>query len=209
MTQVANLIAVADGVDLPVIVRIAQPSRTAITKYLDMGARGILLSNVADAMEAETLGNICLYAPQGDRGISTFRAHTGYNGSDTAAIMKEANACNVVICQIESLEAAQGVASILAVPSVDGVLIGPNDMTQHMNIFGQYDHPDFLRAIEHVAVCAKEAGKWSGIITTNMKLAQQARKMGMTCFSAGSELSALDKGAKQQLQALQLAIGKE
>lgn len=209
MTQAANLIAVADGVGLPVIIRVSQPSRTLITKYLDMGARGILLSNVEDASEAKKLVDICLYAPEGDRGISTFRAHTGYDGSDTRRIMRAANDCNIVICQIESSSSAWAAEEILALPGVDGVLIGPNDMTQHMGIFNQYDHPDFLAALRHVADSAKAAGKWSGVITGNMRLVKTCADMGMTCFSAGSELSALVSGAKAQLGALTQAAGKE
>lgn len=49
MSQVANLIAVADGAEISTIVRVTQPSRTNITKYLDMGAHGILLSDVTGA----------------------------------------------------------------------------------------------------------------------------------------------------------------
>ena len=209
MTQVANLIAVAEGVNLPVIIRVAQPSRTMITKYLDMGARGILLANVKDEEEARRLLDVCLYAPDGDRGISTFRAHTGYNDGDTFSIMRNANACNVVICQIESPHAVEMVDQILALKGVDGVLVGPNDLTQHMGIFSEFENPAFHQVLEHVATCARAAGKWSGVITGNMALAQKCRSLGMTCFSAGSELSTLAKGAKMQLKAIREATTGE
>ena len=209
MTQVANLIAVAECVKLPVLIRVAQPSRTAITKYLDMGARGILLANVKDAEEARRLMDICLYAPEGDRGISTFRAHTGYSNGDTAALMRQANACNVIICQIESPEAVASADEILALSGIDGVLIGPNDLSQHMGIFAQMDHPLFLGMLERVAQCAREAGKWSGVITSNMKLICKCDELGMTCFCAGSELSALCSGAKKQLKAVREVTGKD
>ncbi len=202
MTQAANIIAVADGIGMPVVVRVTQPSRTLITKYLDMGARGILLSNSADALEAKTLVDVCCYAPLGDRGISTFRAHTGYQSGDVKGIMREANARNLVICQIESPEAVEGIDDILAVDGVDGVLVGPNDLSQHMGIFGQYDHPAMVRALERVAQAAREHGKWSGIITSNKELLRRCKRLGMTCFSAGSELSALSSGARGELESV-------
>lgn len=202
MTQVANMIAVADGVDLPVVVRVAKPSRTVITKYLDMGARGILLSNCEGPDAARALVNISYYAPQGDRGISTFRAHTGYDSGDVHRIMEVANKKNMVICQIESPETVECIDAIVTIDGVDGVLVGPNDLTQHMGIFGQMDHPMMIDAMEKVAIAAKKAGKWSGVITTNHKLLKQAKEVGMICFSTGSELSSLAFGAKYELEAV-------
>lgn len=206
MTQVANLIAVAEGVGLPVIVRVTQPSRTHVTKYLDMGAHGILLSNVEDRQEAERLVSLCKYAPQGDRGVSTFRAHTGYSNGDVPGIMCRANDCIMVICQIESPEAVAEIDGITSIPGVDGVLVGPNDLSQHMGLFGQYDHPRMVDALHRVADSARRQKKWSGIITGNMDLVKTCRQMGMSCFSAGSELSVLRNGAVDQLGKLRNAL---
>jgi 2-keto-3-deoxy-L-rhamnonate aldolase RhmA len=200
MTQVANIIAVADGVNMPVLVRVSQPSRTTITKYLDMGARGILLSNCAGVEAAKALVNISYYAPQGDRGISTFRAHTGYDNGNVPQIMQEANKRNLVICQIEAPETVDMADEILAVEGVDGLLVGPNDLSQHMGIFGQLDHPKLAEAMRRIADASKRAGKWSGVITANQMLLKQAKALGMTCFSAGSELSALCTGATRELE---------
>lgn len=200
MTQVANLIAVADGVGLPILVRVTQPSRTVITKYLDMGARGILLSNVANAREAKQLAELCLYAPGGNRGISTFRAHTGYKNGNTKEIMRQANESVIVICQIESPEAVADIRSIVGIPGIDGVLVGPNDLTQHMGIFEQFDHPDMDDALVKIETAAKAAGKWSGVITGNKKLVCRCKEIGMTCFSVGSELNALVNGALAQME---------
>jgi 2-keto-3-deoxy-L-rhamnonate aldolase RhmA len=202
MTQVANLIAVADGVGLPILVRVTQPSRTMITKYLDMGARGILLSDVANAREAGQLAELCLYAPKGNRGISTFRAHTGYKNGDTKEIMRMANDCMIVICQIESPEAVADIDNIVAIDGIDGVLVGPNDLTQHMGIFEQFEHPNVEDALNKIEAAAKAAGKWSGVITNNKKLVRHCKDIGMTCFSVGSELNALVNGAMMQMETL-------
>ena len=88
---------------------------------------------------------------------------------------------------------------ILAIDGVEGVLIGPNDLTQHMNCVGQYTHPDVQAAMKRVAEQAEKAHKWSGIITANMNLLETCAAMGMRCFSVGSELSALYSAASSQL----------
>ena len=202
MTQVANLIAVADGAGLSILVRVTQPSRTMITKYLDMGAKGILLSDVQNAREAKQLAQLCLYAPNGNRGISTFRAHTGYQNGDTKEIMRKANENMIVICQIESPEAVVDIDNIVAIEGIDGVLVGPNDLTQHMGIFEQFDHPAVEDALVKIRIAANAAGKWSGVITGNKKLIRRCKDIGMTCFSVGSELNALVSGALMQMETL-------
>lgn len=200
MTQVAHLVAVADGANVPVIIRVTQPSRTNITKYLDMGAHGILLSDVNSRADAERLASLCRYAPEGNRGISTFRAHTGYSSGDVAQIMRDANDRVIVICQIESPETVDNIDEITSIPGVDGVMIGPNDLSQHMGIFGEYKHPHMVHAMESVAASAKKNGKWSGVITANKDLLEMGCDFGMTCFSVGSELNALYNGACQSFK---------
>lgn len=209
MSQVANLIAVADGANIPVIVRVTQPSRTNITKYLDMGARGILLSDVGGREEALRLADLCRYAPAGCRGISTFRAHTGYRSDHVQELMAQANQRIVVICQIESPYTVEHIDEITSIPGVDGVLIGPNDLSQHMGIFPHYDHPNIARAIHQVAQSAEKNGKFSGIITANPLLLSLGRDNGMRCFSVGSELNALCDGATSQLQRAKQLLEKE
>ena len=209
MSQVANLIAVADGAEISTIVRVTQPSRTNITKYLDMGAHGILLSDVTGADDARRLAELCRYAPKGCRGISTFRAHTGYSNEHIGDLLAEANERIIVICQIESPETVEDIDAITSVEGVDGVLIGPNDLSQHMGIFAQYDHPDIARAISRVAASARRQGKFSGIITAHPLLLSLARKSGMHCYSVGSELSAMYSGVLVQLEQAKDLLEKE
>lgn len=202
LTQVANLCAVADGISLPVLVRVAQSDCGQVTKYLDMGARGILLSNVESAREAGALVNSCLYAPGGDRGVSTFRAHMGYRRQNGCTAMEQANERMLVICQIESQAGLDSIDDILSIEGVDGVLIGPNDLSQRMGVYGQYGHETMEAAMNRVASSARRHGKWSGIITSNMALAGRCADKGMRCFCGGSELSALASGAEKTLKAL-------
>lgn len=205
LSQVANLIAVADGAGLPIWIRVTNNSQADIAKYLDMGAHGILLSNTESVEQVRNLVRMCLYAPQGDRGVSTFRAHTNYRHEDMRTVMERANARNVVIAQIESPAAAEQIDGILDVEGLDGVLIGPNDLTMHMGVIGDYRCAQVESVLQKVAISAKEHGKWSGIITGNQALLHRCREMDMHCFSSGSELNALELGAKENLAKLKQA----
>ena len=208
MTQVANLVAAADGCSLPVIVRVCTLDQAAITKLLDMGVSGILLSDVGGVEEAKRLVELCLYAPMGDRGVSTFRAHTGYSKGNLRDIMDTANDSLAVICQIESVEAVNEVENILAVPGLDGVIIGPNDLSNRMGMIGRYLEPPMSDALEKVAGAARAAGKWSGIITASEPLLERCNELGMTCYCVGSELSALAAAATSSLKKTRAMLEK-
>lgn len=116
LSHTANLIALADGINLPLIVRATYNSKDDISKYLDMGAQGILMSNVTSVQQAAELVDLCLYAPLGNRGISTFRAHTGYHSGNIKETLSRANARTIVIAQIESPEGDALVDDILDKP---------------------------------------------------------------------------------------------
>ena len=202
MTDTANLIAVASGYGFPIIIRIAQGNQKDAAKYLDMGALGIVLANVTSVSQTEELVRLCLYAPGGERGVSTFRAHTNYNNGNILELMKNANKNNIIIAQIESAKAIDSIDSIVAVTGLDGILLGPNDFTQQIGFFGQYDHPIIGEAIKKMVSTAEKYGKWSGVITGNEKLLSRCRAAGMHFLSAGSELSMLAAGAKMTLKQL-------
>jgi 2-dehydro-3-deoxyglucarate aldolase/4-hydroxy-2-oxoheptanedioate aldolase len=197
LTQVANLSAVASGIGMPLLVRAAAPDRALIPKYLDMGVDGILLANTADKAEAQALVDICRYAPEGTRGVSTFRAHTDYRSANTEVLLRQANERIVLFCQIESESAADQSEDILNVSGIDGALIGPNDMSQRMGILGQYTNPRMLRSLERVAVAARDVGKTAGVATANEALMRVCTAMGMRMFCVGSELHFLASGAKE------------
>jgi 2-keto-3-deoxy-L-rhamnonate aldolase RhmA len=203
MTETANIIAAASGYGFPIIIRIAQGCQHDAVKYLDMGAGGILLANVTSPAQVVELVALCLYAPDGNRGVSTFRAHTNYNSASTLDLMKKANASNIVIAQIESTEAVEKIEEITAIPGLDGILLGPNDFTQHIGAFGQYEHPIIEDSINKMVLSAKKNGKWSGVISNNDKLLRRCRTAGMRFFSAGSELSMLASGAKMVMHQLE------
>jgi len=194
-SQVANLISVADGHGIDTIIRVNDDSIGSVERYLDMGARGILMSNTTTAKQAYELAHRCLYAPQGDRGVSTFRAHTNYSSDHVVELLKVANQSNIVIAQIESQLPPEDLEAICTTEGIDGILIGPNDLTQRMGILGQYDAPEVQEFFMMVRQISQRCGKWSGVITSNDALLSYCVGIGMNCFSVGSELNALANGA--------------
>ena len=103
------------------------------------------IRTVADAERAVAW---CRYPPVGLRGIAPRRA-SGY-GRGTAAYMAAANALVTCCIQIETREALADLDAILAVPGIDTVLIGPNDLAAALGHIGELDHPEVETAIRHI-----------------------------------------------------------
>jgi len=198
-TNVANIAAVAKGVNLTCIVRIPKIERECILKYLEAGVDGLLVPMVSSAEEIKQVVDYAKYAPLGNRGISTLRAHTDYNSSNMTEYIERANRDTFIIPQIETVAGLEAVGEIVRVEGVDGVVVGPNDLSMELGILGDYQHPLMQDAMKKVASVAKEAGSWSGIISSNKKLLLQCQDLGMQFFSWNSEIGMIMESAKGTL----------
>lgn len=179
------------------IVRIAQCLRKDITRYLDMGADGILLAMTSEPQQIEEAVRYAKYAPAGRRGISTMRAHTLYSPPPLKELMERANQNTQVFAQIETVRGVACAREIAAAAGVDGVLFGPNDYSCDAGVIG--DDDAVCGAIQSVAAAAHSAGKKSGIITSVPRYRETAAQSGMAIFSVGSEIGLLSDGAKRLL----------
>lgn len=189
--DVSRLIMTARLCDLCVIIRLPNNLRKDIIKFMDMGADGLLLPMTNTAEDIQEVVKYAKYQPIGQRGISTMRAHTLYNPPAINDYMPMANARTKVFAQIETVAGVQNVNDILAVNGVDGVFVGPNDLSADYGCLGKNDAPEILNAIKTVGEGAQKFGKIAGIITGNKTFIQASKENGFTYFSKGSELNAI------------------
>ena len=129
--------SVGNGFGIKVIVRVPSVQREFITKVMDIGVDGLLLPQIDNVKQAEDAVKFAKYAPLGERGISTTRAHTGYHVDSLTDYMRSANEKTVLLAQIESREAVKNSLDIAKVEGIDGLIIGPNDMAGESGIPGQ------------------------------------------------------------------------
>lgn len=196
-SAVARMLSLAREVGICAIVRVPEPKREVILKYMEMGAGGLMLPNVETREEAEKLVEYSKYAPLGNRGVSLVRPATGFEPiADSAEYMKKVNEETLLIIQIESPNASENVDKLLAVEGIDAAFIGPNDLSQNMGIIGQYDHPDFIAAIDRVAKVAKELGKFSGMQTGTPEGLKPWIAKGMTLNLWSSDIGIFMKTLK-------------
>lgn len=188
--RLGAMLGYAQLLGLPAIVRIPEIRKAEISRVLDLGAAGLICPDVRSADEARELVRLSKYAPAGERGVALERPHGGYrmmNVAEKKDHMDRANRKTLLICQIESPAGSENVEAIAAVPGVDGLLIGPNDLTQSMGIFGQTDHPDFLAAVDRIVAAASAHGKFVGMSCKNVAACRPWAEKGIRFFQVGTD----------------------
>ena len=193
-SDISKIIMTSRLAGLKCIVRLADNTRKDITKFMDMGADGLLLPMTNTAADIEKVVEYAKYAPLGRRGLSTMRAHTLYDPPKLLHYMKEANEAKDIYAQIETAAGVENVVEILSVEGVSGVLTGPNDLSCDFGCLADNHAPQILSSIEKTAFEAVGRGKKSGIITGNENYLAKGKECGMTMFCVGSELNLLKSG---------------
>ena len=168
---------------IPCIVRVAAPEEIPIKKALDVGAAGIIAPQVNSAAQAEKVVRLCKYSPDGVRGVGLGRAQ-GY-GLSFNEYLAEANENIAVIVQAEHIQAVENIEAIVSVPDIDAVLVGPYDLSASLGKIGKVDHPDVVKAINHVTQVCLDAGVTLGIFGLNATAVKPYINKGYTLIIAG------------------------
>jgi 2-keto-3-deoxy-L-rhamnonate aldolase RhmA len=184
---VNDLLAWFKATPVTAVVRVPAHDYDFIARVMDAGAAGVMAPNVRTPEEARAVNNAMRYAPEGGRGLGLGGSHNDYLPPDPAAYMREANQNNVILAQIESTTALDNLDAIAATPGIDVLWVGHFDLTQSMGIVGQFDHPDFQKAIRDVADAAKRHGKAAGIQPGNLDQARAWMAAGYNVISYSAD----------------------
>ncbi|MCC8189313.1 MAG: hypothetical protein LIP77_01580, partial [Planctomycetes bacterium] len=150
----------ANALGVTGMLRVPGLSREHISRALDAGAGGVMVPMLETAEQAELLVRYAKYQPLGGRGFTAGAAHTDYAGGRHREVMDRQNARVMAIAQIETELAVDNAAAIAAVPGIDALLIGPNDLSVSLGIPGEVTHPRELEAIDTVAAACRKHGKF-------------------------------------------------
>lgn len=145
-----NALDVLTAVDnrIPCVVRVPWNDEASLKKVLDIGATGVIVPLINSADDARLAVGRCKYPPVGLRSVGITRGQRF--DLDFDRYMKEANDDIAVIVQIEHIEAVRNIEGILDTPGIDGVFVGPFDMSGSMDLPGQINHPRVQEAIRSV-----------------------------------------------------------
>jgi len=171
-----------------------------IRRYLDLGSPGVMCPFINNGEEARLLVNACRYPPAGIRGWAPRRA--GVYGFDSAEYTVSANGAMICIPIIESSQAVEKIDEIVSVDGIDGITIGPMDLSLSLGCFQQFTHPIYLQAVEKVRAACRRHGKAMGTGCYSSDHAQQCMRDGdQLLLVAGDDLF-LAGEAKRQISLL-------
>lgn len=187
----AQLHAMVGGTATP-IVRPAWNDMVLIKRYLDVGAQTLLLPYVQSADEARRAVAFTRYPPEGVRGYAGASRASGYGRIAGYHRRAEDEIC--VLVQAETRAALADLDAIAAVAGIDGVFIGPGDLSADMGHLGDTRHPEVWKAIEAAAKRIRDAGKAPGILVAEADV-ERCFGMGFLFVAVGSDVGILTRGA--------------
>jgi len=194
--QAQTLIQAAGG-RCPCLVRVPEGKEVWIKKALDIGCDGIVVPQVKSAAEAEAVIDFCLYPPRGRRSVGISRAHD--YGMAFQSYVQAANDELAIILQMEHIDGVRNLGSILAVPGIDAILIGPFDLSGSLGVLGQITHPQVQTAIKEIKRHCEEAGVPVGIFSADADSARDAIDQGFSLIALGMDVFYLWQHAKAAL----------
>ena len=156
ISEAQNLIAHIQANKMQALVRVSKNEEVVIKRVLDAGADGIIVPMIKNGKEAKMAVEFTKYPPLGKRGVGLARAQQYGIGFD-----EYKNRINdlVIIAQIEHIDAVENLEEILSVQGIDGIIIGPYDLSGSMDKPGQFNDPDVKSAIKRVEEVCKKMNK--------------------------------------------------
>lgn len=174
-------------------VRPVEGTTPIIKQLLDIGAQTLLIPMVESAEQASELVRACRYPPQGVRGVGTALAR-GAKWNRHQDYLSRANEEVCLLLQVETRAGLENLEDIASTDGVDGVFIGPADLSASLGYIGQPGHPDVQKEIEQAIKTITKAGKAAGILATDIKLARHYQDCGALFIAIGVDTLMLANG---------------
>jgi 2-keto-3-deoxy-L-rhamnonate aldolase RhmA len=191
--ELQRLIAYHHLANIDCIVRTGSRNATDLYHILEDGATGLMIPHVNTVDDAAAIARAVKFPPLGQRGLDGASLDNDFYLAGTAGYPAAANAETFLIVQIETPEAVAAVDAIAAVPGVDGLFIGPGDLSLRFGCPMEWSNPQMIAAEDAVAAAAARHGKaWGRPSGTAEDIAHLARKGGRL-IAHGSDFGAVMK----------------
>jgi len=200
--EAEELIRVIDMAGVVPLVRLTSNDQSQIKRVMDAGSYGVIVPMVNSPEDAERAIQAVKYPPAGKRGIGLARAQ-GYGARFQEYFDWQKNGSTVIV-QVEHIDAVNNLEAIFSVEGVDGYIIGPYDLSGSIGIPGQFDHPDFLDAMERIRAVAKEMSMTGGIhvIEPEPEQLKQRIEEGYRFIAYSLDIRMLDVACRKGLESI-------
>lgn len=171
------------------VCRVPWNDMVTLKRYLDIGVQSFLIPMIETEQDAKDAVSFTRYPPRGVRGYSAAPRASGFGRIKDYARLCEEEIC--LLLQIETRKGLDNLEKIAAVEGVDGVFIGPGDLSAAMGHIGDPKHPEMLKVIDETIDRVKASGKPAGILTPDEALARHYIEKGAAFVAVGSDLGIL------------------
>lgn len=189
------------GIDL--MVRLRNTGYTSAMRALEFGANGIMAPHCRSVEDAKQWVEWTRFPPLGKRGFDGAGADADFGLSNPLDYIRHANAETFLVLQIEDREGVEAVESVVLVEGVDGLFVGPADLSISYGVPLQRDHAYVQAAIEKVANACAKAGKWWGTVTRTPEEACKEMDRGARMITCADDHFLLVRGLEQAYRAFE------
>jgi 4-hydroxy-2-oxoheptanedioate aldolase len=177
------------------IVRPPWNDQVMIKRYLDAGVQTVLIPMIQTVEEAQQAVASTRYPPRGVRGFASASRSSRFGRVKDYHTRCEEEIC--VLVQIETKLGLDNLEAIAGVDGVDGVFIGPGDLSAGLGYLGNQSHPEFRQVVEDAMRRIKAAGNAPGILTGDESLAKRCIELGCLFTAVGADSGILARGSEQ------------
>lgn len=181
-------------------VRLPEINQSIIKKSLDAGACGVIAPMVKTSQDVLDLISYCFYPPNGKRGVGLFKAQDF--GENFEKYKEEHYSEIAIIAQIEHVDAVKNLESILSIPRLDGILVGPYDLSASLGIAGDFSNPIFKNSLEEIITKTKKSSKALGfhVVDTEAQVVIDKFVEGYNFIAFGTDFLFLKNSALNEMK---------
>ncbi len=201
--EARDVIRAGAAVNLPVIVRLPDPSQGLVNRLLEAGASGIQMPRLKTAQDLQHLYRIMHYPPLGVRSFGNANMAAGYGTVPMKTYLERENARVVTVGQFETKEMEQPYEKLFE--GLDVAFIGPADLSVDFGAPGQMDHPLIQERIHEIEKVAAKTNTTLGIFVANVEQAKRYIERGYRYLAVAGDVSMLLRSAESLLQELKSA----
>ena len=190
----SSLQSMAAYENVSAIVRPAANDPILIKRILDMGALTLLLPYIQSPQEAKDAVSYVTYGPNGLRGMAGMTRATRYGMVENYFERASEEICLLV--QVETMEAIEQLDAIALTPGIDGVFIGPADLSASMGYPGEINHPEVVKVIMGAISKLNSLNVPSGILTLDFDSAKRYINAGTSFTAVGVDMVLLAESTR-------------
>jgi len=191
--------------NIPALARVPFGDTWQIKMVLDTGCQTILVPMIETVTHAHEMVQAMKYPPEGTRGVGAYAARASSFGG-TPEYLTTSNEQTCLLLQIENRAGLEALDDILAVEGIDGVFIGPSDLSANLGYLGQPEHPEVQKVIDAALDKIIASNTAAGILTMNLDLVKKYSDMGVGFIAAAMDIPMLATTARDRAKTLQELI---